>query len=565
MSCVLWRLHEFDNNPLMPETFVLLSDDGETVALAVKLSVPHKNTLEIRASIKEKQPASDLRESFGALEVEFPSKTLVDKDDRDGETPAAELAPTPPDAFDIGIEEVLEPDDDIEELKKSISSEKEVINIIEKPILQVHAPTPSLLSGEFSTGVEENVMPTVVDSIDEPAVVQEMATLRPETLAALLELTSITESGPVPPEPVEEPKREVAETVLLPEIEKKDVVANPEEDSDEEVVVFKPRSRRISGLQKTAGESSRPTTANGSMPATINVSRPTTANGTDKSKEVAPSNSLSLPYGGSQLKPQSPVFVPKTLHSAGKHTPNFPNEVVVEVSEVAAVRSYVQAQPAAQSPRRGPNPNPHVRRIDGLAQRQSRDIIERQREAIQRQAQLATKPPVRQIQMQPTSSPTVIDPDAFDRSYVVKPVPSASTSSGAGSHHRGHHRHNSPQHNAANVNYRGHNRRVSPAAIGTENNFRGTGRRTNSPPNGVDGTNSENNPRLSPSRNGTNGENNLRLSPSRNGNNGSNRGQNRRGSPPNQAAEATEPEVDFVLKSGTPRAATRGRGKLWVP
>lgn len=38
------------------------------------------------------------------------------------------------------------------------------------------------------------------------------------------------------------------------------------------------------------------------------------------------------------------------------------------------------------------------------------------------------------------------------------------------------------------------------------------------------------------------------------------------GSPPNEAkAETTGPDVDFVLKTGSTRASTRGRGRLWIP
>ncbi|KAL9109705.1 MAG: hypothetical protein Q9187_008139, partial [Circinaria calcarea] len=82
----------------------------------------------------------------------------------------------------------------------------------------------------------------------------------------------------------------------------------------------------------------------------------------------------------------------------------------------------------------------------------------------------------RQVHKQPTSQPTVIDPDAFDRSYIIKPRPHT--------------------------------------------------------PNGIsNGNHRVPSPRLSPRR----------------------------------AVGTPEAEVDFVLKSGAPRAATRGRGKLWVP
>ena len=48
----------------------------------------------------------------------------------------------------------------------------------------------------------------------------------------------------------------------------------------------------------------------------------------------------------------------------------------------------------------------------------------------------------------------------------------------------------------------------------------------------------------------------------------SNNNDNRRASPrvsPRRAPRTLEPEVDYVLKSGSPRGSTRGRGKLWIP
>ena len=46
--------------------------------------------------------------------------------------------------------------------------------------------------------------------------------------------------------------------------------------------------------------------------------------------------------------------------------------------------------------------------------------------------------------------------------------------------------------------------------------------------------------------------------------NGYGRGSSPRGSP-HPATRQTDPDVDFVLKSGSTRGSTRGRGKLWVP
>ena len=195
--------------------------------------------------------------------------------------------------------------------------------------------------------------------------------------------------------------------------------------------------------------------------------------------EIDQSKRLSAPLATTQLKPQSPVFVPKNKFGSGNNLSQLLDESMSYRIDSGAVETQAQAspKPAIQPVRRGPNL--HTRRSEGMVQRQSRDIIERQREVIQRQAQVPTKPPPRQIQMQPTSSPAVIDPDAFDRSYIVQPP-------------------------------------------------------TSTPTNGTNGTN------------------------------GNHRAQGPRGSP-RRSPRMPEPDVEYVLKSGSPRAATRGRGKLWIP
>jgi len=469
---MLWRLHEFENNPLSPDVFVLLTNDYDTRALAQKLNVSIRSIADFRQLSKQVQAHADHRATVGELEKEFnlqkPEKNKLEN----GVAQVNEKTSTSPDGFDFGVEPVLEQDEEIEELKKTISNEKVLSNgTARKSDLNIDSGMKKNGTIE-AVGASPGPSVTSVTPQTAPGILDDaLINSEVETNTASDKNASVAEELMTPPpSPPAETRPDLGKEVEKPALEssvpaamdKKDVGSNATDESDdEEVVVFKPRSRRTSGLPKSSGDSSRPSTADGAR-------RPMEA---DQSKK------LNVPTVSTPLRPQSPVFVPRSLHSAGKHQSQLSSESVVEVPDPVPVETPVepqaQTQPVAQPQRR--TPNLQTRRSEGLAQRQSREIIERQREAIQRQTQIQAKPPPRQIQMEPTSSPTVIDPDAFDRSYVVQPR--TTTPNGTNGHSRTHH------------------------------------------------------PRGSPRR----------------------------------ASRTPEADVDYVLKSGSPRAATRGKGKLWVP
>ena len=457
----------------MPETFILLSNDFDTRALAQKLNVPTKSIADLRQLIKQIQSDADHRAITGAVEKEFNIHKLeVDKLEN-GVAPVNEKASVSPDGFDIGVEPVLEQDEEIEELKKTISSEKVLSNgATEVSDPHVNAAvkkqgTIKELESNARFNLHSFTSQTAPESLDGTPIGSEVVETVPTSgVDASAALEPMTPPPSPPAENHSNKGKEVEKPVESPvpkAEDKKDIVSTgTDESDDEEVVVFKPRSRRTSGLHKSSGE----------------ASRPSTADGTRRGVEADQSKRLSVPQVSTTLKPQSPVFVPRSLHSPAKHQSHLSNESVIEVPDPVVMEPQVQVQAQTQAvpqPQRQ-TPNLYTRRSEGLAQRQSRDIIERQREAIQRQTQVQVKPPPRQIQMEPTSSPTVIDPDAFDRSYVVQP-PRTATTNGSSGNHRPHH------------------------------------------------------PRGSPRR----------------------------------APRTPEADVDFVLKSGSPRAATRGKGKLWVP
>lgn len=456
----------------MPETFVLLSNDYDTRALEQKLNVPTKSTADLRKLIKQVRSDEDCRATIGELEKEFNLQQLEEGTLENGNAQVDDKSSTSPDGIDFGVEPVLEQDEEIEELK-TISSEKVLSNgnaqesdlhidasmkencntqdLGANPWPSVASPTPQTVPGTLEDAPIGSQVETNPTSGRDTSVAQEPMTPPPSPPTATRSTLNKESEKPAPESPVPTAKNQ------------KDIASSSTDESDdEEVILFKPRSRRTSGLPKSAGDSSRPSTADGAR-------RPLDA---DQSKK------LNIPQVSTPLKPQSQVFVPRSPHPAGKHQSQLSVESIIKIPDQAPVETPVQAQDQAQPviPQQRQTPNLHTRRSEGLAQRQSRDIIERQREAIQRQTHVQAKPAPRQIQMEPTLSPTVIDPDAFDRSYVVQPR------------------------NAATAN----------------------------------------------------------------GTNGNHRTPHPRGSP-RRAPRTPEPDVDFVLKSGSPRAAVRGKGKLWVP
>ncbi|MCJ1292417.1 hypothetical protein MMC34_003967 [Xylographa carneopallida] len=470
-SCMLWRLHEFENNPLRPETFVLLSNDNDTAIIAQKLGVPTKRTYEISQALKHEHTEKDNRATVGEVENDFPQKKSMENSLETDYCLQQVPASVPSHEFDFGVPTILQQDEEVEELKKTLSNEKVV-----KKTPEIAAVSINLTSNEETVVAEEMVISSMLETLPTPEIIAaplldnsidelaaEIQDLLTSSGAELKETESSQQKEVVPAE-----LHEVIEFVDPPPTfsnsshhEKKEVVIEikVESDDEEEVVVFKPKSKRSSGLTKSSVEPSRPKTAD-------------FVNGSSEIHTL-PSPSPLKPHITTQLKPQSPIFVPKSEQRLVDAHSESPKEVNVNTTTPASPPVQKMPQIPAQPQKRAHKPQ-NIR-SEGLAQRHSREIIERQREVMNRQVKAPAKPPPRKIQMQPTSSPTVIDPDAFDRSYVVQ----------------------------------------SPSMV-------------------------------------------------TNGTNGNHRAQGGRGSP-RHTPKTPEPEVEFVLKSGSPRSSIRGRGKLWVP
>jgi hypothetical protein len=464
----------------MPERHVLLSDLGDAEATAKKLSVPVKTTREIGRALSEIRKQEDTRAVYGGLEAEF----HVEPGSVDGKMAVRQNVPNG-DAVPSGGG--LH-DEEAGHSQKDVSSER-----LETALDSDGGNAIDVAGADLDTAASEHESPS-----EEPKPAREA-----ETAQAEVSPTDVPgpEDSRLDPDSAARPSNDETKTLPTPNFHKPDEAPSaptevvtgaapvtdrsvaeeerakapvPEEgSSDEEVVVFKPRPNRNSYSARATAEASR--------------SQPGTA-GKDVQGATQAAQGLKPAKVQSTLKPQSPVFTPRSLvppaqlsEPAITEMHNTP-ETIVDQPPVPAVTK----PQGRRSPPRQPRGSQYNRNLsqDILRHNRDRDILQRQREVIQRQAQNAakSKPPPREVQMEPTDNPTIIDPDAFDRSYVVKP-PSASTPAvpNAGAHH-----------------------------------YRQGGR-------------PRPNPQVSPA--------------------------------PQTAAE----DVEFVLKSGTPRGSTRGRGKLWVP
>ena len=493
-SCILWRLHEFENNPLKPENFVLLSNDNKTTSAAQKIDIPVKDFAGLRDALLRETASNDHRAEFGELESIFPSKkeaTIT----TNGYIQVSEKIDNTDNGFAFAIEEVLGQDEEVTELKrtqrmeqapKSVTFQEGHVNGItesaETPEDTANAMETDLTSLSKSVTKEplkvrfEQGPGTSIESdSNSERLGQTMTTSSPpasedggNALGSADENENGTpDSSPEKPGQAQEPAIPVEE----------------DSDDDEEVVVFKPRSRRASGLLKSAPEPEKSKVEP--------IVQPTV----QPMAQVTPAQKIVKTQIESTLKPQSPVFVPRNVQVNDQPPPQPKDNIPPVTQPTATDQDEDQAQvcignavkdkpeekvqekviprsPRSHHPQLHPVPHPQKKLLD-LNSKRNEGLIQRQREAIHRQAQ-ATRPQPRKIQLHPTASPTVIDPDDFDRSYVVQP-------------------------------------RVH----------------TGAPANGV------------------------------------HRG-GRRGSP-KRAPRTPEPEVDFVLKSGSPRGSMRGKGKLWVP
>ena len=540
-SCMLWRLHESEKNPLVPEKFVLLAGNKDIHAMAEKLGIPVAQFSFVKLSLLETKSKFDNRMEVGELEASFPEATAASERPSKVHSPEKEVPALTGSVEDLGLEQKV--NEIVEELKPNISNGEE-LQILPSPENQING-----LPGYTKTdSLDEK--PAMIES--SMAITYESTTTKPKDIVIDEAVGLLSKENPdvylaEPKAPPTASKSGLRSPMQLsrPSTATGDTNGKDESelDSDEEIIVFNPRARRASGKKLKDASRSRPGTSGGlaskvlkSSPKELSSQSGKPADKSSRDKNVALLNPKLIngfphaikdesvevmvaklkPKIESTLKPESPVFTPgKPFVQVSQGEIEAPKPV----PSTELVKASPPKNPALPTnPRNGPprqpraamqqrNPSQEKIRLQREnQQRESERMIQRQREAIQRRAKvvekpvkkttpekekeeekLVEKPPPRQVQMEPTSNPTVIDPDAFDRSYVVQPSTSSPNTNSSTEKRRP----------------RGHQHRGS----------------------------------------------------------GIRRGQ---GSP-KRRSKTPEPEIDYVLKSGAPRASVRGKGKLWIP
>jgi hypothetical protein len=490
-GCILWRMHECEKNPLQPEQFKLLIKDREIGKAAQKLGIPVITLSDLKSSMLSKRFADDQRLQFGQLESDFGNQI-------------PEIISTKDDAQSGGLPDVAKTYAQFHTSELRVeSSEITGRDVSERSINEIK------LNSEVQTGKvitrpleSENALPSNTDANARAAPTNNIE----EAKLQLLEAEQLKQGNQIvsfkePKMPVLQPttdSQDMKSEIKLPQEDqkaknitakaKKITDSESELGSDEEIIVFNPRARRASNKKAKDAVRSRPTSSGLSTKPKIAPgpsSRPSTSAGTgtldgqienshislsgntkhhtsnslnaiDEHKPTTQESKLK-PYLDSKLKAESPVFTPgKPFVPLQQQATN--GNIIENESKKTVESQSPPTQPRRTTPPRQPRAAVQQQRNQTFdqqrAHRESQRIIQRQREAIQRQAKAAEtqpkiveKSPPRQIKMEPTDKPTMIDPDVFDRSYVLQP-PSKSPSHSSPNEKRG--RNNKSQKNRGN-------------------------------------------------------------------------------------------------------------------
>ena len=257
LSCMLWRLHEYENNPLKPQTFVLATGDQELITMAKKLGVPLKDVKELCAQVTERLKAQDTRNEVGQEEIRLGVKVKGNV-----------ILPSE--------SKELSSKDNMHEKDKGI---QEIIDIAE-PMPHGSPTQPDALVGEPSPIItKDSESSLVVDELlkqDQPAedfgVFKDLASVSTGecNVKDLLELTPSNAAF----------RDKATRDLTLPEIEASEIAKIPvsqpspiknatqpskstesmseDEDSEVDIVVFKPKSRPGSSYIKRSLEATKP-------------------------------------------------------------------------------------------------------------------------------------------------------------------------------------------------------------------------------------------------------------------------------------------------------------------
>lgn len=524
----------------MPQTFILLTNDQSVRETALKLGLSVKSITELRNFVKSQQAISECMDTFGDLEREFsvkprdhlivqpPTDTKVDSitngsTSSDIKADEMEKLPEQPKIDESGERGVgkIDTQQANESVKEpQIETSDNLPVDIERVKEQEQALEAVKEEGRNADAMIESKGPMpaeIPNEVDGLAAELDMLAegLKPAVLEPAQEVSvpSAMKSQPV----VCEMATQESQTEL-PEQKEKEVVngtisapsamlnTDGDTDDDEEVVVFNPKSRRFSGqhskpiesprvsyiqaletgLPKNSAIQHKPTNLpkevtrlemSPLVPPTSAMVEPNNVRDTTKSQNHGVKHARHATPTQQQVQNQVPLYIQYSPSNTAQYQRNQmtaqakqPNNNVPRSQDenISEAKSQSQgSEPSESSNSVHPHGSPIVRPRNEASTVHGHPSPR----AVNRINQVPSKAR-RQVQKQPTAYPTIIDPDAFDRSYAI-----------------------APPINTPEVNKRHSSGRASP-------------RRTPRTP---------------------------------------------------------EPEVDYVLKSGSPRGATRGRGKLWVP
>ena len=564
LSCVLWRLHEYENNPLMPEVFVLLSNNPETSTTAQRLGIPIKGTNALYQMLEIRRNTQDDRDTVGQLEKEFAVKrrerptteTRGRSPKSDGEilvsnlntdiamgNEGAMMGPNEePNKKTVQDNKTNVVDEEQTSLAKEFGGDKNDANRSEK---QQEDESYVKLNGgvrhengdntKVEPDLDHNSSPCILH--DGPSIVLEdqQVSLEPATNGILHNMANgdkeIMEGDKDPIKPANgQVVGNLGSTAETSE-------NSEDSDDDDEVVVFDPKSRRSSGIPKAPTEPAKPVATPISYLKALESGLPK-----KPVESLKPAAIPNLPQPSrpdllkSKTHSETLVEVPSGKPPASSGISAARNPTPAQARHIKRHPDHVQYPPVVQNPIPVQPPVQTPTQVPSQIQRRPTPVSQPQAE---NQNEDTSLPPVEKaIQNQGlinTSNEdlTPVKPAA----KIVVQSQSQHAYQPKGQHpsqrstRNGVHRFDQV---AGGARRQVHKQSISQPTVIDPDAFDRSYiiRPRPSTPNGIaNGNHRVPSPRMSPRR----------------------------------AAGTSEPDVDFVLKSGAPRAATRGRGKLWVP
>ena len=258
---MLWRLHEYENNPLKPQSFVLATDDKETISIAKKLNIPLQDIKQIQAQVAEKLRLQDTRNKVGQMEVEFGVKVqskagsptvpvLIPKN----ETPPIKAEPTlatvDVPVIDSGGDQA-QPTDTVKPSSPATAEDLESLLVtVESPVnisKQIISLEPMITAQTSGPSVNNE------ETVGKPSAPAANATITTTTSLTTSDTLSRVANAEIvkPPSPQPSPVRKAAQVAEAIE------PASEDEDSDVDIIVFKPKSRPGSSYIKKAPEATK--------------------------------------------------------------------------------------------------------------------------------------------------------------------------------------------------------------------------------------------------------------------------------------------------------------------